>query len=153
MSCWEPCLQGCYRVSTDRCCQFGDNLPSSCPHEISLLQPALHSAVFLIPRAIVRQFPCHHPTPNLSVTSVPTYIQPCEAPSASQRCFKGLPTLPPGTAIVMKGCSANGLEFEALEENVLTLCLQFCRRSVPSVFSLQERWFQMRREKCYHGPP
>lgn len=89
MSCWEPCLQGCYRVPTDRCCHFGDNLPSSCPPAVT---PALHPAAFLTPSAIVWQFHSRHPPPNLTVISVPTCIQPCEceATCASQRCFKGL---------------------------------------------------------------
>lgn len=96
MSCWESHLQGCRSVptspattlcSSDVCCQGGVCLPSTCPHEISLLEPTCCDSCpppccepdSYMPSCWLLNS-CH-PAPNLSGISVTTCVQPreCEA--------------------------------------------------------------------------
>nr|XP_014689350.2 keratin-associated protein 3-1-like [Equus asinus] len=93
MSCCDSCLQGCCTIPTGPaaticssrvCCQCGVCLPSTCPHEISLLQPTCCDACpppCCVPDSYVPScwlLNSCHPTPNLSGISVTTCVQPCE---------------------------------------------------------------------------
>ncbi|XP_026242901.2 keratin-associated protein 3-1-like [Urocitellus parryii] len=93
MSCSDSCLQGCCNVptspatticSSDICCPSEICLPSTCPHQISLLQPTCCDTCpppCCMPDAYVPSSwllnKCH-PTPNLNGISVITYVQSCE---------------------------------------------------------------------------
>uniref|UniRef100_A0A3Q1M8Y7 Keratin associated protein 3-1 n=1 Tax=Bos taurus TaxID=9913 RepID=A0A3Q1M8Y7_BOVIN len=103
MSCCESRLQGCCSVptgpptticSSDVRCQCGACLPSTCPHEIRLLQPTCCDTCHppccvpdsCVPNSYVPTcwlLNSCHPTPNLSGISVTTCVQPCEGEAKS----------------------------------------------------------------------
>ncbi|XP_042529413.1 keratin-associated protein 3-1-like [Dipodomys spectabilis] len=93
MSCFNSCLQGSCSVptgpattlrSSDIFCPCEVCLPSTCPHNISLLQPACcdtTSPPCCVPDSYVAS--CWllnkgHPAPNVAGISVTTCVQPCE---------------------------------------------------------------------------
>ncbi|CAD7667188.1 unnamed protein product [Nyctereutes procyonoides] len=113
MSYCESYLQGCCRIpttgpttticSSDLCCQCGIGLPSTCPHQLSLLQPTCYDTCpppCCVPDSYVSScwlLNSCHPTPNLSGISITTCVQPCarEAPGASQRYVQELAHIAP----------------------------------------------------------
>ncbi|XP_006889548.1 PREDICTED: keratin-associated protein 3-1-like [Elephantulus edwardii] len=92
MSCCESGPQACCSVplgpatticSSEVCCPCEVCLPSTCPHELTLLQPTSCDTCpppCCVPDSYVPTswlLSNCHPTPNLSGISVTTCIQPC----------------------------------------------------------------------------